>query len=203
MLLESNGFRDFSSAEKTKQLVYESPLSNVVSRLRTVSLTTGAVGSIGLPVVLAVKGGDVPSAGFLGLAMAFVTGTLGSTAAIHFVFSPYVYSIERIPIRQCHYEKEEEIEETESLLETSEPKEFLLKAKSRGLFLNEIETVFDPCQDVARYQGLRPLCNVTVKKSVNLYVHPEFLYDAEMRRQMNLDAKPDQRPKENPDDEFI
>ena len=159
---------------------------------------------------MAIKG-EVPSAGYLGLALAFVSGTLGSTAAIHFVFAPYVYSIERIPIRKCHYQPkgaDEEAGETKSedvaqLIEPSTPKDFLLKARSKGLFLREIETVFDPCTDISLYKGLRPLCNLQIKDR-NLYVHPEFVYDDEMRRQMNLDTdRAQQTPKENPDDEFI
>lgn len=202
-----------------RQFVYESPLAKVVTRLRTVSLTTGIIGSVGLPLILACKGGDLPSAGYLGLAMAFVSGTLGSTAAIHFVFSPYVYSIERIPVRQCHAPANTQTANTDAetkthtdtdavdptvthLIQPSQPKDILLKAISKGLFLNQIETVFDPKINVAKYKGLRPLCNLRVKDRI-LYVHPEFVYDDEMRRQMDLDVGRSTPVKENPDDDFF
>ena len=67
------------SNSKPSVYVYESPLANVVTRLRAVSLTTGIIGSVGLPIVLAMKG-EVPSAGYLGLAMAFV-GSVNSLSS--------------------------------------------------------------------------------------------------------------------------
>jgi hypothetical protein len=51
--------------------------------------------------MIAIKGGTIPEAGILAAALLFVSGSMGSTAAIHFVFSPYVYKIEEIPIRFC------------------------------------------------------------------------------------------------------
>lgn len=106
-------------------VVYESPFGNLVSRLRYVSLMTALAGSLGLPVVVALKG-TTPTGGFLALCLSFGTGTLASTgtfykkhvftqnsasvsrhvslleisliqaAAIHYVFKPYVFYIERM-----------------------------------------------------------------------------------------------------------
>ena len=63
-------------------LVYESPLGAVVHKLRTVSLMTGIIGSVGVPCMIAIKG-SLPDSGILVMAIAFVSATLGSTAAIH------------------------------------------------------------------------------------------------------------------------
>jgi hypothetical protein len=204
-------------------IVYESPLGKLVKRLRTVSLATGVCGTLGLPLVVAIKGGDLPSTGLLAFGVAFLTGSLGSTAAIHFVFSPYVFTIERIPVRLCHYKKDKEAgleegaestcapdpsEETiqdQAVRESpspSAPKDYLYKATSRSLFLTRIETVFNPETDVTEYKGFKPLCNF-VAKGRPLYVHPEYVYNAQLRRAMKFKSdlmKGGTAPKENPDD---
>ena len=195
--------------DNTNDLVYESPMGNVVTRLRTVTLVTGIVGSLGLPMVVALKGGDLPSTGLLAVGMTFVAGTLGSTAAIYFVFSPYVYSIERIPVRQCHYqpsscESDTSVNITESNCADGEldkkSDDFLLKAVTRSLFLTQIDTVFDPTKDVIPYKGLRPLCNFSVK-GIPMYVHTDFVYNKGMRKALDLDKDKKQLPiQENPDD---
>jgi hypothetical protein len=194
-------------------IVYESPLGNVVSRLRTVSLCTGVIGTLGLPLIIAAKGGDLPSTGMLATGLLFVAGSLGSTAAIYFVFSPYAYTIEQIPIRKCHYKKEASDEsesdgdEKATVVEqkTDPPqkkKDVLLKAFTKSLFLTRKDTVFDPATDVVAYKGLRPLCNLLVK-GMPMYVHPEFVYDETLRKHLNLDAK--EKPlkeEDDPDDLF-
>jgi hypothetical protein len=58
----------------------------------------------------------------------------------------------------------------------------------KSLFLSRTDTVFDPATDVVAYKGLRPLCNLSGKKGMPMYVHPEFVYDenpekAEPRRE--------------------
>jgi hypothetical protein len=210
--------------------VYESPLGKLVTRLRTVSLASGICGTLGLPLAVAIKGGDIPSSGLLAFGIAFVTGSLGSTAAIHFVFSPYVYTIERIPVRLCLYkeklkqeaEQQEQQQEGDGALQSlpassdatpnelddqvsatsPRPRDFLLKATSRSLFLTRIDTVFNPDSDVTEYKGFRPLCNF-VAKGRPLYVHPEHLFDAALRRSMKLQSaavKNGAATKENPDD---
>jgi len=143
--------------------VYASPLGDLVTRLRAVSLSTGIIGSVGLPLVVALKGGDLPSTGMIAVGMTFCAGTIGTTAAIHFVFAPYVYKIQRIPVRVCHYKKKEgggEEEDKANAQPEPVPRDFLLKAVSRSVFLRQIDTVFDPSaesQDVQKYSGLRPL----------------------------------------------
>lgn len=168
-------------AEETP-LVYESPLGSAVSKLRTVSLTTAIIGATGVPCMIAMKGA-IPEAGMLAVAMMFVTGSVGSTAAIHFVFSPYVYRIERIPIRKCHVQKQEGEADSEGDIARDKilagsaditlpnAQNFLLRAWTRSLFLRHQSVVFDPEVDVETYSGLRPLCNFLVKGQPR-YVHP-------------------------------
>lgn len=203
-----------SSKPNEDNIVYESPLGNVVSRLRTVSLCTGVIGTLGLPLIIAAKGGDLPSTGMLATGLLFVAGSWGSTAAIYFVFSPYAYTIESIPIRKCHYKKGAS-DESESDGDAKAPvveqktddpppkkKDVLLKAFTKSLFLTRRDTVFDPATDVVVYKGLRPLCNLLIK-GMPMYVHPEFVYDETLRKLLNLDAK--EKPlkeEDDPDDLF-
>lgn len=167
-------------------LVYESPLGSVVSKLRTVSLCTALIGMTGVPCMIALKGGTIPETGILAAALLFVSGSMGSTAAIHFVFSPYVYKIEQIPIRICSSTLESSAAtettagsgdnnnsiNTKNETSTTKPnKDTLLKAWTRTLFLRNDAIIFDPALDVQPYKGLRPMCNF-LAKGCPLYVHP-------------------------------
>ena len=206
----STGISDSSSSEKKKEnehiaastdtdtataVVYQSPLGSVVSRLRALSLLTAVAGVVGVPAMMAIKGA-VPEVGMLATALSFVGATTASTAAVHFVFRPYIYQIQAIPVRQCSYPKKTESDpqqsdgvtmtETDSSNSTPQPVEkedddkcrpqkkrkeaYLLKAMTRTLFLRQADVVFDPETDVEPYKGLRPLSNFQVK-GVPLYVH--------------------------------
>jgi hypothetical protein len=160
-------------------LVYESPLGSVVTKLRTVSLATALIGTAGVPSLLAIKGA-VPEVGMLAMALMFVTGSMGSTAAIHFVFAPYVYRIETIPVRQCSNQSKDGEDQNDTSVPVDaeaakvvmpKAKDVLLRAWTRSLFLRNREIVFDPELDVVPYSGMRPLCNF-VAKGFPLYVHP-------------------------------
>jgi hypothetical protein len=184
-----------ASSPSSSSLVYESPLGNVVSKLRTVSLCTAIIGMTGVPAMIAIKGALLPEVGILAAALLFVSGSVGSTAAIHFVFSPYVYKIEQIPIRVCSTTISKEVDGDtiiSSVAATDVPqandvdsastinnttseklssKDTLLKAWTRSLFLRHETIIFDPTIDVQPYKGLRPMCNF-VAKGRPLYVHP-------------------------------
>jgi hypothetical protein len=196
-------------------IVYESPLGHVVSRLRAMSVTTAVLGSIGLPLFVSLKP-EMPEMGLLCVAMAFVSGSIGSTAIVHWVFGPYVYRIEHIPVRKCHSKKEATDTAVSSsnstdTVECTSNKEaaaagtkvagqaYLYKAITKGLFLNRLETVFD-VPDVQPYKGMRLMCNFVACQRL-FYVHPAVLHDAALREQMQLqvpEAVPP--PKDNPDD---
>ena len=181
--------RSLATTNQTKpadQIVYESPLGRVVSRLRAVSLSTAIIGSVGLPVVVSLQG-TMPSSGLLIGSMFFVTGTLGSTAAIHFVFRPYVYEIHKIPVRECSTPGVDCVN-----------KDFLYKAITKNLFLRTHETVFDAATDLEAYKGMRPLCNWSAKGQP-LYVHGEYVYDEKLREYLPKSTTfvPE---KDNPDD---
>lgn len=189
----------------TTTVVYESPLATVVTRLRAVSLLSALTGSVGLPTFCILKG-TMPPGGLIAFGATFTIGSVASTAAIHFVFSPYVYQIEKIVAVE---------EEEEDSPQTPEAP-VLLRAISKSLFLTRIETVFDPennPDDIIPYKGFRPLCNFVVREKP-LYVHPEYVYSAALRKQLHVksaedyymeeeEGKQHQKPpttRENPDD---
>ena len=225
-----NNNSNSNNSNNNEILLYESPLSHIVTRLRAVSLLSAVTGSVGLPLFCALKGigGDAPT-GILAFGMMFVAGSCASTAAIHFVFSPYVYSIHQIPIRQCHSIKTDDNDDdddsvsfkttanmsAEAYSKNTSPttKDVLLKAVSRSLLLTRVETVFDPRTDTIPYKGLRPLCNFVVTKEHAggtqqqqqrrpFYVHPEYVYNAALRKQLQLPESPRRRI-DNPDDELL
>ena len=172
-------------------LVYVSPLGSVVAKLRTVSLLTAIIGATGVPCMIAIKGA-IPEVGMLAAAMMFVTGSIGSTAAIHFVFSPYVYRIECIPVRKCLSKNQPDDggERTsnggdDGLITPVKTTDVLLRAWTRSLFLRHQDIVFDPEFDVEPYSGMRPLCNFQAK-GLPLYVHPgKFETFRQCRRREN------------------
>jgi hypothetical protein len=182
-------------------------MGGIVTRLRAVSVLSAFTGSVGLPAFCAIRGIPDVEVGILAFGMTFVAGSMVSTAAIHFVFSPYVYKIEKIPVRKCHHKKKagDATDEINSMAPPTEMKESdcLLKAVSRSLFLTSVETVFDPETDVIPYKGLHPLCNF-VAKGKQLYVHPEYVHNATLRKQLQLvdPNRVEEHKKENPDDFF-
>jgi hypothetical protein len=204
------------------------------------SLMTGIFGSIGLPLATTMSSTITPSTGFVALCVSFGTGTIATTLAMQYVFGPYVYSIERIPIRKCHYKKKtqtttsQNINDTDSVDEattatTTEETEntnktapssvddttcittgpHLYMAKSKSIFLRQVETVFDAnADDVQKYTGfMLPLCNFTAKGRP-LYMHTEYLRDDKLYTRMQMIENDNNKkyktpPKENPDDDFL
>ena len=221
--LKNNKSDNNNNNNNNNNILYESPLGKIVTKLRAVSLLSAAVGTIGLPLFVALKG--MPPTGPLAFGLTFSAASLASTAGIHFVFSPYVYSLERIPIRVCHYDKEKKnddnhddddtaVSSSSSLRKEASDtnnQDFLYKAVSKSLFLTRVETVFDPATDVIPYKGFyRPLCNFLVLQQQQgrrkpLYVHPEYVHSAALRQALQLPAPPPPevaRPV-NPDDDFL
>lgn len=213
----SRQWRTFGTTNEPSQdttdpstLLYESPLGTVVTRLRAVSMTTGICGCFGLPLVVAIKGGELPATGLLATGLMFCMMSLGSTAAVHYVFHPYVYEIHRIPVRLCSFTKAMEVGDDEADTEDVPVEEvepttikgpFLYKAVSKSLFLGNVSTVFDPSSDLVAYKGLRPMCNLTAK-GVPLYVHPQQVHNQELKEALHfLTNIPKETPaQDNPDD---
>jgi len=188
---------------KNSQLLYEGPFADLAFRLKVVSVTSAALGIVGIPLLITLHSGDVPPIGQIAVGGSAMLGAVGSTVAMSFVFSPYITTLERVPIRQCHSNSGEEGDNSEK-----EPaaQEWLLKATTRNIAAMKVETVFDPKTDVEQYSGIRPFCNF-VAKGVPMYVHPELILDDELRVELvgEEEAMPknEKPPKKDDDDGFI
>ena len=179
-------------------VVYEAPFSVLTTRLKAVSVTSAALGAFGIPFLLHFYAGDVPEIGQYALGGTTMLAACGSTTAVNFCFAPYVHTLEKVPVRQCHA-KVENADETEC----RPGQQHLVKATWRNFMLMKQETVFDPATDVTEYKGIRPFCNF-VAKGVPLFVHAEILLDDDLRKQLvgEEDAKKYNMPtKENRKDD--
>jgi len=85
-------------------IIYQSRIGDLITRLKIVSITSCVVSIVGLPIAMALKNGDLPSAKQVGMGSVAFVGATGSTCALHFVFGPYILNMEEIPVRQCHYD---------------------------------------------------------------------------------------------------
>jgi hypothetical protein len=208
LLTAQRRWKSDESSDKNSPIIYQSPMGGLITRLKVVSITSCLISVVGLPLFIAIKNGDWPTAQQLGLGSVAFLGATGSTVGLHFVFGPYVLDMEKISVRQCHFEKEEEKEvaveegikkESCKSGENASPKDFMLKATTRSVFGLRSEVVFNPATDVTLYEGFRPFANFCAK-GVTLYAHPNLLDDD--LRQLLLWSKPLQDP-ENKDDDFL
>lgn len=104
----------------------------------------------------------MPPIGQLAVGGSAMLGAVGSTVAMSFVFSPYITTLERVPIRQCHSNNDDDNDAVEPQEERA-AQEWLLKATTRNIAAMKVETVFDPKTDVEQYHGIRPFCNFVAK----------------------------------------
>lgn len=137
-------------------------------------------------------------------------GSIGSTVGLHYIFSPYVYTLERVPVRQCRYQGEKEdnsVNDTNQQSTTKREPSFLLKATTRSIFATKVEHVFNPETDVkAPPPGtIRPFCSFIVKDTIPLYIHEQMIQDPKLSRNLFIDnAEPIKKQKNpDPDDEFL
>jgi hypothetical protein len=168
------------------QVIYEGPFAVLSTRLKAVSISSAVVGALGVPLLIAFYGGDVPALGQYALGGTTLFAACGSTVAVNFCFQPYVYTLERVPVRSCRAKKE-----TSEEVQQKAAQQYLVKATWRNFLVMRRETVFDPATDVQPYKGIRPFCNF-VAKGVPLFIHPEVLLDDKLRLQL-LGAKEAQK----------
>lgn len=226
--LTTDSSRDESQQKQQKNLVvYEGPFANLALRLKRISITTAIASIVGAPAIV-ILGSNLPVSGQLAVGGTAMFAACGSTAALSFCFSPYIHTLEWIPVRKCnntsstatahnhHIPREEKsfYENTETIQqeEYKECQTFLLKATTRNLFSMKCETVFDPSQvkHVGDFQTYRPFCNFMVNDK-HFFIHPELLHDDTLRIQLLGEEKgtlvPDYEntnmKKKDPDDDFL
>lgn len=154
-----------SRCATTTEIIYEGALAAPLLRLKLVSITTCALGLIGLPLTAFLYGASIPAIGQLAVGGTAIFATTGSTAALSYCLSPYVHTLERVVA-------------TDQGGSTD-----LIKATTRNIFAWKVETIFNPQTDVAQYTGWRPFCNF-IAKGVPMYVHPELILDKKLCSQL-------------------
>jgi hypothetical protein len=198
--------RSNSVDTKHSKLLYEGPFASLALRLKLVSVTSAGLALVGIPLLISMHTGDVPLAGQLAVGGSAMVGAVGSTVAMSFVFSPYVTTLERVPVRLCHHAKRDDDDDLDSKQNVTEQaaQEWLLKATTRNMLAMKVETVFDPQTDITSYVGIRPFANFTAK-GVPMYVHPDLIMDDELRTQLvgEQETTKHQKPVKDDDDGFI
>lgn len=199
--------QDESENNHKNLIVYEGPFANLALRLKRISITSAVASIIGAPSIL-IFGSNLPISGQLAVGGTAILAACGSTAALSFCFSPYIHTLEWIPVRKCkvtinhtqnHDSITEEVEECsqhhqhhthpqEEEADKTEFKDcqtFLLKATTRNIFSMKCETIFDPSEvkHIGDFQTYRPFCNFMVKDK-HFFLHPELLHDDELRIQL-------------------
>lgn len=181
----------------TNNPLYEGPLAGIPPRLKIVSITTASGSMLGIPYLILTHTGDLGLAGQLAVGGAAMLAGTASTFVLNFFFSPYVHSLERIPVRKCQAKVDEDPE-----LKAAQG--YLIKATTRNLFCRKIEIVFDPSTEVSPYEGARPFANFVVK-GTPLFVHGDMILDYKLRNQLLPEMKDDDAPQElskNATDDF-
>lgn len=184
---------------------------NMITTLKIFSLSSAVLSSFGLPALLMFRGLDLFTGVHMMMIGTTIFGSVGSTVGLNYIFSPYVYTLERISVRQCHYKKESENsdgrETTQEATTSIREPDFLLKATTRNILAMTVEHVFDPETDVkAPPRGtIRPFCSFIVKEKSPLYIHEQMIQNPRLSRNLFIDsAEPIKKQKNpDPDDEFL
>jgi hypothetical protein len=163
--------------------LYEGPLSGITTRLKIVSITTASGSMLGIPYLIMTHSGDLHLMGQLAVGGAAMFGGTASTFLLNFFFGPYVHTLERVPVRKCQAKSIEHPDQCAA-------QAYLIKATTRNLLCQKIETVFDPATDVTPYKGTRPFANFVAKDKI-FFVHGDMLFDRTLRGQLLPDMDND------------
>jgi hypothetical protein len=170
---------------------------------------------VGIPLLI-TYGRNIPPSGQIAVGGTAILAACGSTAALTFCFSPYIHTLEWIPVRQCNSttsaDDGEEADTDEKVVAETKCQKMLMKAVTINFFAMRVVTVFDPDTDVVHEpKTYRPFCNFMVKDKP-LFFHPQLLHDNELRIKLlgkvkgtliEDSAEDDVGKKKDPDDDFL
>ena len=190
-------------------VIYEGPFAQLTLRLKRISLTSAFIGLVGLPAYSIFQHSAIPPTGQLAVIATAGITAVGSTALLGYCFSPYVHTIERLPLTSSNNEESENGNDTT----TNDIEKHLIKIVTRDILARRVETIFDPTTDVypPPSNNSRPFCNFMVgsssgKPSLPMYVHPELVHDYKLRVQLVGPPKEEDveaSRKKTDDDEFL
>jgi hypothetical protein len=170
------------------------------------SLSSAGLSTVGLPILLVYKGIDMFTGVHFGLMATTVLGACGSTLGLQWIFAPYVYTLEKIPLEPSRVDSTKLVPQ-KPLDHNDNSNLFLLKATTRSIFLTRVEHIFDPSQHVtpAPRGAIRPFCSFYANGKP-LYIHEQMLTrDPLLAKALFVNSsqpiKVDKNP--DPDDEFL
>jgi hypothetical protein len=189
-------------------LIYRGPMSDLITRLKRISITTCGLSVGVLPALVVMKnvvanggggggGGEILESAMvvsqqqLGLGGFALFSAVGSTLALQYVFGPYVVDLHTLSRARQGQEEEEEEEEggdtqpREDDMTSPSPSPPLLQVRTCSVFGWWTNTrIVDPLRDDIEhpYTGYRPFANVAVN-GTPYYVHPELLPEQHQQQQ--------------------
>ena len=205
--------------EKDETVVYEGPFSSLALRLKRISIASAVASVVGIPLLI-TYGSNIPPSGQLAVGGTAILAACGSTVALTFCFSPYIHTLEWIPVKRQQQQQQQQCTSPTSADADADAdgdgaekgQKMLMKATTINFFAMRVETVFDPDTDVNHDpKTYRPFCNFMVKDKP-LFFHPQLLHDDELRIKLlgvekgtliEESAKEDDGKKKDPDDDFL
>jgi hypothetical protein len=165
---------DLSDSRRRIQ-IYEAPLAASIKSLKRVSVTTALLSLAIPPAVIFGGAGDVPLSGQIAITAVTMIASLGSTSAIHFLFSPYVLSLSVLSAEEEEGDKgETEAMDSEAAVELPElNNDSVLEAKTLTLLGGEQASSF-VVKDVpgGKVPGSsRPFVNFATSSGRPYFVH--------------------------------
>lgn len=174
-------------------------MNPLITALKTFSLSSAFLSAVGLPGMMMMKGLDLYTGIHIAMVGTTVAGSVASTLGLQWIFAPYIYTLESIPVPPTD-------EADANKATTKENEKFLLGATTRSIFLTKVVHVFDPETDVKGVPGgtIRPFCSFLAKDKP-LFVHEQMIQDPELCKHLFIsNAEPIQQQKNpDPDDEFL
>ena len=201
--------KDDNDEEEMVGIIYEGPFASLALKLKRVSLTSAGIAIIGLPALTVFSNASIPASGQLAVIGTAGLTAVGSTVLLGYCFSPYVHSIERLPLSTSSNGSEDATNVNDAA------NKHLVKIITRDILARKVETIFDPATDVSPPPSniSRPFCNFLVKNTsgswLPMYVHPEILvHDDKLRMQLvgeppQVNTETMQKKNKLDDDEFL
>ena len=173
---------------------YVGPMADLVTRLKIISITSCFLSVVVMPSLIFLKNGDLPTLKQTTVGGVALFGAVGSTAALHFVFGPYVtqlswFSSSSTTTNDQRIDKEDEgvssaaedahtkpdtvdggdniPEQSHKTTTGSATATTIIEATTRSVFGWSNTYQFDPLTDVTEYKGSRPFANLAIKINKN------------------------------------
>lgn len=171
---ENNSPNNEINTKNSNIIIYKGPFASLSKRLKRISITTAIASIIGIPTAIILQStGDaavIPAVGQIAVGSTAILAATGSTAALSFVFGPYVNTLEYINKSNHNEDSDDDM--------------VMVKVTTCNIFGMDKETIFNPKIDIRQpSSSYRPFCNFLIRNDP-FYIHPELLDDEKLRIQL-------------------